>query len=188
MKEKIITKENANAEELRLMETFKFDTLHIEPRRDAGGKYYHIKELKTCLYCLTEKHLYECFNEIVDTYKNATSKKTLQQLRKLAKKDNAHAEYLGLRQWKPIEVKKLSDGFYGVIIEFENGERHNFVESSLSYYLKNEQKTKEYVNWNRRYFTAGGLEDNDVDFIFNGVGHSTKKELYTFNHGFEVVA
>lgn len=183
IREIIITKENAGVEELELMKCFNFNELHYSYHKDTGGRYVRIKELETDIWNCSNKEFLEELRRIVKQYKFATSKKALDMLKISVDRDNEHADYLNFRQYDIVEVKKLEDDWYGVIIKFrDNGQLHNFIETGLSYALKEENKLAEYVNRKRRYFTAGGLEDKDVDFIFNGVGHSTTKHMYTFDN------
>lgn len=174
-----ITRANATAKELQLLNTFKLDHITITESRDRYGKLWTIEELKTTTY----KRDYDItLDQCIESYINAMDTATLEELKKIQEQDNQHADFMNMRQYDIVKVCKLSDGFYGLVLKFrDTGEIRNFVETGLSYAVKNKDNLKQYIErYHKNYWVAGGLDDEDADFIFHGVGHSTKKDLYTF--------
>jgi hypothetical protein len=95
--------------------------------------------------------------------------------------DNAIAEQKGLKPYKFLCVEICDGtnpqldghlGWYYVTIAV-GGKIIGVIETGMNYDITN---GKVSAQSNRpRYFVAGGLEDEDVDFVFNGVGHASAK-------------
>lgn len=110
---------------------------------------------------------------------HAAKEYALEQLKLRAPQDNAIAEQMGFLPYEVMSVELSSSeegvltGSYYVVLRIgENVVNH--ITSCLHYDIHN-QKFAESV---KNYYTAGGLKDEEVDYIFNGVGFSTKSPLY----------
>lgn len=166
----------------KLKDYFKLNDITVEEWRDKYGKLISLKEVGLTCY---KRDIDTEVPALIERHKFATSKLALTYLKQISKIDNEHAEFLGLRKYEVVRVEMTNDAFlgFGVLIRFkDNGEKRRFLETGLVYALNSEERMKEYVERAKtaHYFTAGGLEVNDVDFLFKGVGHSSKKEMYTY--------
>jgi hypothetical protein len=96
--------------------------------------------------------------------------------------DNSTAAEKGLKPYKLLTVE-LGDGemdvnhlgWYYVTLEV-GGKIFGMVETGLNYDVAN--GTVAETPSHNTFFVAGGLKDEDADFVFNNVGHSSAKELY----------
>jgi len=169
----------------KVKECFELEELHTHEYRDKYGALFYIEELRWHAY---KKDLEKCINELISSYKFATSNLALTFLNLIAEKDNHYANYLSLREYEIVRVRLLENNWFGVEIRFkDNGEIRNFIETGLSSALLSGENMSRYYNSYSRYFTAGGLKDQDVDFIFHGVGFSTKSGLYSFGEEESVI-
>jgi hypothetical protein len=104
----------------------------------------------------------------------------LEQLKKRAPQDNAIAEKLGFAPHEVLSVELITTdaggylGWYYIRLKVGD-EIISHLETGLYYDIKG-KKFSEKVKEN--YYTAGGLKDDEVDYIFNGVGFSTKSPIY----------
>lgn len=174
----------------KLLDEFKKEyglkSVTLEEFRDKYGMMINIKELNSCNY---KKVFDEHLERLIEEHQYATSKDTLKKLRKIALVDNHYARFLGKREYKVVKVYTSVAPFlgFGALIEFkDNGERRYMYESGLCYSLSGrfEKEHEKGTPWwygrkNRSYFTAGGLTDKEVDFIFHGVGFSSKNDMYS---------
>ena len=96
--------------------------------------------------------------------------------------DNAIAVQKGLKPYTFLNVE-INDGsekqsgshlgWYYVTVAV-NGKILAFVETGLSYGIARGVLSESRPD----YFVAGALKDNEVDFVFNNVGHSSTSVLY----------
>jgi len=123
----------------------------------------------------------------------AAAKETaLAALRKREVKDNAIAAQKGLKPYTMLNVELHNGagekngyiGWYYVTLAVD-GKIRAHLESGLANAIANgsvsETPTRE------RYFTAGGLEEANVDYVFNNVGFSSTSTLYTLPVGVDVL-
>jgi hypothetical protein len=61
-------------------------------------------------------------------------------------------------------------GWYYVTLEVD-GKIFGYIETGLKYDIAR-GKVNEHIS-SRDYFVAGGMKEDDVDFVFNNVGHSS---------------
>ena len=163
---------------------FGYETLHVCDYTNCGTHYFDVKEIGNSFACSTKRDYLKCVEEYVNNYRFATSELALMALKVVEKRDNELATYLNLHTYKVMGVRQLVEGRFGVDIMLDNGKVIKFIETHLGWYaLRNGENMLKYILNKRNYFTAGGLEDKDVDFIFNGVGHSSIKDLYRFTDG-----
>ena len=177
-----ITKLNATKPLLKLMNRFNLEEMDCIEWRDKYGKLIDITTVGLCCY---KRDLDESVDRLISKYEFAKSKDALKMLKKIEKLDNHYASYLGYREYEIIKVNYIGDYVdLGVTIRFkDNGETRNVIETSLSQGLRSKESLEDYIKWYRKtYFTAGGLKDSDVDFLFHGVGHSSKQDLYTYDN------
>jgi hypothetical protein len=120
---------------------------------------------------------YELYNSIaVQTAKDYA----LKQLRQRAPQDNEFAERLGHLPYEVESVELITSdkgghiGWFYVVLRI--GDKIvNHLETGLNYNVGG-QMFSETVR--PKYYVAGGLKDDEVDYIFNGVGFSSASSLY----------
>ena len=162
----------------KLKQHFNLPQLTMEEWKDKYGKIIYIKELGFETY---KRDFNNAAEELIESEKFATSGKALECLKAMAERDNMFAKKIGKREYEVVNVF-MSKSFvrFGVTIKFkDNGETRNVIESGLDSGLRNEKRMMEYLVWYHNYFTAGGLRDDEVDFIFHGVGHSSTNDMYS---------
>ena len=157
---------------------FNLKTVTIQKWPDKYGTIHGIKELGFEVYA---KDFNEAAEELIAAHTFATSEKALSMLKVMQDKDNLFANYFHKREYDIVSVYMTKDFIrFGVTIKFrDNGEFRNVIETSLAHALRSEDNLIDYVNHYPRYFTAGGLRDREVDFLFHGVGHSSTSEMYS---------
>ncbi|GHU95459.1 hypothetical protein FACS1894208_08290 [Clostridia bacterium] len=103
-------------------------------------------------------------------------------LLKRQEQDNAIAAEKGLKPYKLLTVElndgEISDnylGWYYITLEVD-GKIFGMLETGLYHDIANGTVSETLSREN--YFVAGGLKNEDADFVFNNVGHSSDKELY----------
>ena len=158
-----------------LKKHFNLETVTIQRWPDKYGTIHGIKELGFETYA---KHFNEAAEELIAAHTFATSEKALSMLKVMQESDNMYGNYLHKREYDIVCVYMTKDFIrFGVTIKFrDNGEIRNVIESNLAHALRSESNLIDYVTHYPRYFTAGGLRDKEVDFIFHGVGHSSTNE------------
>lgn len=170
----------------KIKEEYGLKSVTLEEFKDKYGMMINIKELNSCNY---KRDFNEHLKRIIEEHQYATSKDTLKKLRSIATRDNMYARFLGKREYKVISVYTSVAPYlgFGALIEFkDNGERRYVYETGLTYCLSGrfEKEQGKGTSWwygrkNRTYFTAGGLADKEADFIFHGVGFSSKNDMYS---------
>jgi len=107
----------------------------------------------------------------------------LEKLRKRAVQDNEIAEKMRLSPYEvvSVEIGTKGDyiGWYYVTLKV-GGSVFTHLESGLCYDIERMMFTGTV---RQNYFTAGGLKDIEVDYVFNGVGFSSKSILYKASVG-----
>ena len=96
------------------------------------------------------------------------------------KLDAAVAKEKGLPPYKMLTVEMQTDdyyslGWYYVTLEI-NGKIHPHRETILAYDIS---KGNLQAAPSRTYFTSGGTDPSNVDYVFDNMGFSTKDNLYT---------
>lgn len=102
-------------------------------------------------------------------------------------KDNAVAAEKGLQPYTLLDIG-FNDGntpgcsiylgwYYAVLKIGETLRIH--LETGLRYDIMDRRTSPEFDR--DVYYTAGGLQDDEVDYVFNNVGFSSKSGLYTLN-------
>lgn len=116
-----------------------------------------------------------------------TKKTAIEHLRMRAEKDNAVAVQKGLKPYTVLNVELHNGthgkdsgyiGWYYVTIAVE-GKIHAHLESGLNHDISHGEVSESYRK--ASYYTAGALEEADVDYVFNNVGFSTTSGLYTLD-------
>ena len=180
----LITKETATKPIKDLMEYFKLKEVHTNEWRDRYGIVLVVEELGLECY---KRDLKIAVEQIISQHKYATSNEALQLLKKVEKRDNHYARFMNKREYEIVRVEMNKDICvkFGVLLRFkDNGEERHFIETGLDYGLRDKEHLEKYLaRYTTRYWTAGGIEDNKVDFIFNGVGFSTKYAGYQARSG-----
>ncbi len=118
----------------------------------------------------------------------ALAKETaLAALKKREPLDNAIAEQRGLKPYTllGVELNDGSDsqsggymGWYYAVIAID-GKIHAHLETGLSSDISHGKVSE--TPQERGYYTAGGLKDADVDYVFNNVGFSSTSGMYSLS-------
>lgn len=103
------------------------------------------------------------------------------------KKDNAVAAEKGLQPYTLLGIG-FNDGntpgcssylgWYYAVLKI-GGTLRIHLETGLHYNIMGRRTSPEFGR--DAYYTAGGLQDDEVDYVFNNVGFSSKSGLYTLN-------
>jgi len=148
---------------------------------DNGEKIYVHNSSSGKIFDRCVNELYELYNPdtVLDTKMTA-----LNLLRERSALDNAIAEQMGLLPHEVLSVeintaeKNGSLGRYYVVLKIgDNIVNHH--DTVTNYDI---QKRKLSMNVNEKYYTAGGLKDDEADYIFNGVGFSSTSPLYKMDY------
>jgi len=117
---------------------------------------------------------YEMYNPITVAVKKNFA---LSKLRERAVQDNEIAEKMGFSPYEIVSVELCAKGdrlgWYYIVLKV-GGINIPHVETTLYYNIKN----MDFSETVKTYYTAGGLKDDEVDYVFNGVGFSSKSPLY----------
>lgn len=109
-------------------------------------------------------------------------KEALRSLKTLESLDSEKALEIGLKPYKLLDVKLKTKGiylgWYYVVLEID-GKIRNHIETDLNYFIKT--RCSRFLINDGKYHPAGGLENTEIDYIYDGVGFSTKSSLYTIN-------
>ena len=107
-------------------------------------------------------------------------KEALRSLKTLENLDAEKALEMGLKPYKLLDIKLRTKGiylgWYYVVIEVD-GKIRNHIETDLNYFIKTRNSC--YLINDGKYRPAGGLENTEIDYIYDGVGFSTKSNLYS---------
>jgi len=131
----------------------------------------------------------ECVNYALARYNseivNEKMERAAAALLKREAEDNAIAAEKGLNPYKFLNVELCNGsdpalgghlGWYYVTLAIDN-KIIAFIESGLCSDIER-GVVSERINKEKNYYIAGAVKDNDVDFVFNNVGFSTKDLLY----------
>jgi hypothetical protein len=131
-----------------------------------------------------EWHINELYEQYHPDTVSVTKETALKLLRERSGIDNAAAEKMNLLPYEVISVELNTQGkngrmgwYYVVLKVGDNIINHN---DTGTYYDVLQRKLS--MNVNEKYYTAGGLKDDEVDYIFNGVGFSSKSPLYKMDY------
>ena len=132
----------------------------------------------------------ERLDEVIKLYKtfNANKAEIMEILRERANVDNEIAREKGFKTYEVLDVTYNKDfrymygGWFYITIKVGEVVR-TLMETGLNYAIKNGcnrgfDVMRETMNEERKYFVAGGIREEDVDFIYRGIGHATNDEIY----------
>lgn len=109
-------------------------------------------------------------------------KEALRSLKTLENLDAEKALEMGLKPYKLLDIKLRTKGiylgWYYVVLEVD-GKIRNHIETDLNYFIKTRNSC--YLINDGKYRPAGGLENAEIDYIYGGVGFSTKSNLYSID-------
>lgn len=109
-----------------------------------------------------------------------TIREALASLKVLEGHDSEKALEIGLKPYKLLDVKLQTEGvylgWYYVVLEID-GKIRNHMETDLNYFIKT--RNSRFLINDGKYRPAGGLENAEIDYIYDGVGFSTKSNLYS---------
>ena len=136
---------------------------------NCGYKYF-----EECLDSLIQK--FTTFNNIKD--------RVIEVYKNLEEKDKEKSLYLNKTPYEILDIDYCKYGHYigWFYLKLKVGDNiFNMTESGFNADIISLTESKEFNNIkfkDRSYFTAGGLNDNEVDYIFNSVGFSSLSPLY----------
>lgn len=149
---------------------------------DNGGQFFLANGCKAALAALDMYiRVYSSFRSI------ETQAKIKEWLQKNEKIDNMEATEKGLKNYeviKPSYVRAPGANYYGwfYVLVKVGGKIVPILESGLSCALRvlslGENDYFSVTDRSKKYFEAGGLKKEEVDFIFRGVGHSSTSKMY----------
>ena len=131
------------------------------------------------------KYFEEVLDNMIKLYSAFPNKKdkVINYYKECSKVDNEHANFLGLETYEVVDVEFIKNGhllgWFYIPLKLSNGTIVNFLESGLNANIRHlieDEDDKVYMR--KHYFVAGGLEDKEVDFIFDCVGHSSTSKMY----------
>lgn len=128
----------------------------------------------------------------VKTYTNfeKNKNKIMESLKQIEEADKNREYVCFKRELKPytiLDVDFIRDcpsrmGWFYITMQV--GDKViNYIETHMSYELKNMAYNNEYkpnLVAEHEYYVAGGINDDDVDFVFNKVGYSTTNHIYEY--------
>ena len=112
----------------------------------------------------------------------------IEGLRELEIKDNIIASEKGLKNYHIIDVNYIKDsndyiGWFYVTFEID-GKTGTIKETGLNYSIREAiiYNDMNYIidSFRANYFVAGGVKDEDVEYVFHGVGHNTNSYTVRF--------
>lgn len=119
------------------------------------------------------------YNPMIVKY---TIREALASLKVLEGHDSEKALEMGLKPYKLLDVKLQTEGvylgWYYVVLEID-GKIRNHMETDLNYFIKT--RNSRFLINDGKYRPAGGLENAEIDYIYGGVGFSTKSNLYSID-------
>lgn len=132
-----------------------------------------------------QKYLNQHIMDIIDVFEKFIERKAdiLQKIKNLQAFDDNLADKMGLQKYEILDVDFTRSGMFvgWFYIKLKIGDavvNHTTTgfDLKIRQYLK---ENKEFSLEGKKYYTAGGLADSMVDFIFHGSGFSTKSKMYT---------
>lgn len=109
-----------------------------------------------------------------------TIREALTSLKVMEEYDSEKALKIGLKPYKLVDVKLQTEGvylgWYYAVLEID-GKIRNHIETDLNYFIKT--RNSRFLINEGKYRPAGGLENTEIDYIYDGVGFSTKSNLYS---------
>jgi hypothetical protein len=144
---------------------------------DNGEQLYVCNSVSSRTF---ERHIDELYEQYHPDTVLASKETALNVLRERSALDNAAADKMNLLPHEVLSVelnttgKNGRMGWYYVVLRVGDAVIHH--NDTVTYYdiLKRKLSPNDVNN----YYTAGGLRDDEVDYIFNGVGFSSKSPLY----------
>lgn len=126
--------------------------------------------------------------DIIEIFEKFAEKKSdiLQKIKSLQPFDDALAEKMGLQKYEVLDINFAKSGdFIGwFYVTLKVGDKIiNHMTTGLDYQIRQYiTENKEFSLEGKKYYTAGGLADSMVDFVFHGSGFSTRSGMYTLNN------
>ena len=123
--------------------------------------------------------------KIIETFESFTEHKAeiLQKIKSLQPFDDALAEKMGLQKYEILDIDFARSGMFigWFYIKLKIGDAVvNHITTGFDLKIRQYLKeNKEFSLEGKKYYTAGGLADSMVDFVFHGSGFSTKSKMYT---------
>ena len=155
----------------------------------AGTTDYSVKIGDSTLFIgnssAGQKYLNQHIIDMIEMFEMFIERKAeiLQKIKNLQPFDDALAEKMGLQKYEILDINFARSGMFigWFYIKLKIGDavvNHMTTgfDLKIRQYLK---ENKEFSLEGKKYYTAGGLADSMVDFVFHGSGFSTKSKMYT---------
>lgn len=132
-----------------------------------------------------QKYLNQHIVDMIEVFEMFIERKAeiLQKIKNLQAFDDNLAEKMGLQKYDILNIDFVRSGewigwFYITLKIGDTIVHHTTTgfDLKIRQYLK---ENKEFSLEGKKYYTAGGLADSMVDFVFHGSGFSTKSKMYT---------
>ena len=123
-----------------------------------------------------QKYLNDRLTGSIELYESFDKHDLLERLRETQSKDNQRAAEMGVNQYDILDVDFNKQGAYigWFYVRLRvNGKEFNHLETGLHLSIVNYIKFGTGLKYSEKYYTAGGLSDSMVDYVFCGVGFST---------------
>lgn len=133
--------------------------------------------------CSGQKALQDYFETGMQIYERFAEVKAdlLQKLKDLQAADDKMADTMGFNRYEILDVDYykagLLIGWFYVKINV-NGRVFCHHETGLDGRIRNFIENREFPKPHENYYTAGGLHDSQVDYVFHGTGFCSKNHFY----------
>jgi hypothetical protein len=123
--------------------------------------------------------------KIIETFEMFAERKAeiIEKIKSLQPFDDALADKMGLQKYEILDVDFARSGMFigWFYIKLKIGDAVvNHMTTGFDYWIRQYlRENKEFSLEGKKYYTAGGLADSMVDFVFHGSGFSTKSKMYT---------
>lgn len=132
-----------------------------------------------------QDYLNKHIEDIIKTFEMFYERKAeiIEKIKSLQPFDDALAEKMGLQKYEILDIDFARSGMFvgWFYIKLKIGAAVvNHMTTGLDYKIRQYLKeNREFSLEGKKYYTAGGLADSMVDFVFHGSGFSTKSKMYT---------
>lgn len=135
-----------------------------------------------------QDYLNQHIEDIIKTFEMFNERKAeiIEKIKNLQPFDDALAEKMGLQKYEVLDIDFVRSGewigwFYITLKIGDAIIQHTTTgfDYRIRQFLK---ENREFSLEGKKYYTAGGLADSMVDFVFHGSGFSTRSGIYTLNN------
>lgn len=133
--------------------------------------------------CSGQKALQDYFETGMQIYERFAEVKAelLEKIKDLQAADDKMADAMGFKRYKIIDVDYnktgLFIGWFYVKLEID-GRIICHLETGLDRKIRDFIENREFPKPHENYYTAGGLHDSQVDYVFHGAGFCSTNGMY----------